>query len=36
MSYVMVDTESDGDIPNLYSMVCFGAVIVEPSLTKTF
>ena len=36
MSYIVVDVESDGSIPNLYSMVCFGAVIVEPSLTKTF
>ncbi len=30
MSYVMVDVESDGPCPGLYSMVCFGAVIVEP------
>lgn len=36
MSYIVVDVESDGPIPNLYSMVCFGAVIVEPGLTKTF
>lgn len=36
MSYIVVDVESDGDIPNKYSMVCFGAVIVEPSLSKTF
>ncbi len=36
MSYIVVDVESDGPIPNLYSMVCFGAVIVEPSLSKTF
>jgi hypothetical protein len=36
MSYIIVDVESDGPIPNKYSMVCFGAVIVEPSLTKTF
>lgn len=36
MSYIVVDVESDGPIPNKYSMVCFGAVIVEPSLTKTF
>lgn len=34
--YVVVDVEADGPIPNKYSMVCFGAVIVEPSLTKTF
>ena len=36
MSYVMVDVESDGPIPGDYSMVCFGAVIVEPSLTRTY
>ena len=32
----MVDVESDGPIPGDYSMVCFGAVVVEPSLEKTF
>ena len=32
----MVDIESDGPIPGDYSMICFGAVIVEPSLSKTF
>ena len=36
MSYVMVDIEADGPIPGDYSMVCFGAIVVEPSLTKTF
>lgn len=36
MSYVMVDIESDGPIPGDYSMVCFGAIVVEPSLSKTF
>jgi len=36
MSYVMVDIESDGPIPGDYSMVSFGAVIVEPSLSRTF
>ena len=36
MSYVMVDIESDGPIPGDYSMVCFGAVVVEPSLQKRF
>lgn len=36
MSYVVVDVEADGEIPHMYSMVCFGAVIVEPTLTKTF
>lgn len=36
MPYVMIDVESDGPIPGDYSIVCFGAVIVEPSLTRTF
>jgi hypothetical protein len=36
MSYVMVDVESDGPIPGDYSMVCFGAVLVEPGLERSF
>ena len=36
MSYIMVDIESDGPIPGDYSMVCFGAVVVEPELNRTF
>ena len=36
MSLIIVDVEADGAIPHKYSMVCFGAVVVEPSLTKTF
>lgn len=36
MSLICVDTEMDGPIPHKYSMVCFGAVVVEPSLSKTF
>jgi DNA polymerase III epsilon subunit-like protein len=36
MSYVMIDVESDGPNPGDYSMICFGAVVVEPSLSKTF
>ena len=32
----MVDVESDGPIPGDYSLVCIGAVLVEPSLSKTF
>ncbi len=36
MSYVMVDVEADGPIPGDYSMIAFGAVIVEPSLSQTF
>ncbi|HLP11783.1 MAG TPA: 3'-5' exoribonuclease [Flavobacteriales bacterium] len=36
MSYIVVDVEADGPIPHKYSMVCFGAVVVEPTLSKTF
>ena len=36
MPYVMVDIESDGPIPGDFSMVCFGAIIVEPELNRTF
>ncbi len=32
----MVDIESDGPIPGRYSMICFGAVVVEPGLSRTF
>ncbi len=32
----MVDVEADGPIPGDYSMVSFGAVVVEPSLDRTF
>jgi len=36
MAYVMVDVEADGPNPGDYSMVCFGAVIVEPELARAF
>ena len=36
MSYFVVDVESDGPIPIKYSMVCFGAVAVHPSLSTNF
>jgi DNA polymerase III epsilon subunit-like protein len=36
MSLVVVDVEADGEIPHKFSMVCFGAVVVEPDLSKTF
>lgn len=37
MSLVSVDVEADGPIPNKYSMVCFGAVIVDDlGMSKTF
>ncbi len=32
----MVDIESDGPIPGDYSMICFGAVVVEPGLERSF
>lgn len=32
----MVDIESDGPIPGDYSMICFGAVVVEPGLGRSF
>jgi DNA polymerase III epsilon subunit-like protein len=36
MTYVMVDIEADGPIPGDYSMISFGAVIVESGLERTF
>jgi len=36
MTYIMVDIEADGPVPGDYSMVCFGAIVVEPSLDRTF
>lgn len=36
MSYIMVDVESDGPIPGDYSMISFGAVVVDDTLDKTF
>jgi len=36
MSFIMVDVEADGPIPGDYSMISFGAVLVEPSLSRTF
>ena len=36
MPYIMIDVESDGPIPGDYSMVSFGAVVVEPELQRTF
>jgi DNA polymerase III alpha subunit (gram-positive type) len=36
MTYIMVDAETDGPIPADYSMICFGAIIVDESLDKTF
>jgi DNA polymerase III alpha subunit (gram-positive type) len=36
MSYIMVDVEADGPIPGDYSMISFGAVLVNQGLTQTF
>ena len=36
MSYIVVDIKADGPIPGDYSMICFGAVIVDKNLDKTF
>jgi hypothetical protein len=36
MAYVMVDVEADGPIPGDYSMVCFGAVLVDEMLDRSF
>lgn len=36
MSYIMVDIESDGPIPGDFSMICFGAVVVEEGLERSF
>lgn len=36
MTYIMVDVEADGPIPGDYSMVSFGAVIVEKGLSRSF
>ncbi len=36
MTYIMVDVESDGPIPGDYSMISFGAVIVNEKLDQTF
>jgi hypothetical protein len=36
VSVYVVDVEADGPIPGKYSMVSFGAVLVEPGLGRTF
>ena len=36
MAYIMVDVETDGPIPGDYSMISFGAVLVDEQLDKTF
>jgi DNA polymerase III epsilon subunit-like protein len=36
MSFIVVDVETDGPIPGKYSMVSFGAVVLEETLSRTF
>jgi DNA polymerase III alpha subunit (gram-positive type) len=36
MSWFVVDVESDGPVPPIYSMVCFGCVKVDADLNTTF
>ena len=36
MTYLMIDIEADGPIPGDYSMISFGAIIVDDDLDKTF
>jgi hypothetical protein len=36
MTWIMVDVEADGPCPGDYSMVSFGAVVVEPKLEYAF
>ncbi len=36
MAVIVVDVEADGPIPSVYSRVCFGAIVVEPGLNRTF
>ncbi len=36
VKYISVDVEADGPCPGLYSMISFGAVLVEGDLNKTF
>ena len=36
MSFIIVDVESDGPAPGEFSMVCFGAVLFDEQLDKSF
>src|SRR5271170_5889952 len=36
MSLIILDVESDGPIPAEFSMVCFGAVLFDEQLDKSF
>lgn len=35
-TYISNDVESDGPAPEMFSMIAFGAVVVEETLSKTF
>lgn len=36
MTWIMVDVETDGPAPGLYSMISLGAIVVDVDLDKTF
>lgn len=36
MTWIMVDVETNGPCPGLYSMISLGAVVVEPALNRRF
>jgi len=36
MTWVSVDIEADGPVPEMYSMISLGAIVVEPALNRTF
>ena len=36
MSFIVVDVEADGPIPAEFSMVCFGAVLLDDALDNSF
>ena len=36
MTFIVVDVEADGPIPAEFSMVCFGAVLFDEALDKSF
>lgn len=36
MSWIVVDVEADGPCPALYSMISFGAVVMEPGAARRF
>jgi hypothetical protein len=36
MTHIMVDVEADGPIPGAYSMISFGAILVQERLDQTY